>query len=83
MTVLQGRAYDAMRLVQSDPRLARAEALRVRAAARRAGDAGAESAAERVLGLAGRESNSVSAAARHLRRAVAVAEEAGLPVPAA
>jgi CHAT domain-containing protein len=84
MTVaLQDRADEAMRLVHIDPRLARGEALRVRATAKRAGDRGAESAAERVLGLAGRESNSVRSAARHLRRAVAVADEAGLPVLAA
>ncbi|GAA1653981.1 CHAT domain-containing protein [Actinoplanes couchii] len=83
MATLQELADDAMRMVQTDPRLARAEALRVRAAARRAGDAGAESAAERVLGLAGRESNDVGPAARHLRRAVAIADEAGLPVAAA
>ncbi|SDT00914.1 CHAT domain-containing protein [Actinoplanes derwentensis] len=83
MATVQERADAAMRLVQTDPRLARAEALRVRTAARRAGDAGAESAAERVLGLAGRESNNVASAARHLRRAVALADAAGLPVAAA
>ncbi len=82
-TTVRERADDALRLVQTDPRLARAAALRVRAAARRAGDAAAESTCERVLGLASRESNSMRSAARHLRRAVALADEAGLPVVAA
>jgi hypothetical protein len=76
-------AAEAMRLVHIDPRVAKGQALRLRAAARRAGDAGAESAAERVLGLAARESNRMRSAALHLRRAVAVADQAGLPVPAA
>ncbi|BEL04697.1 CHAT domain-containing protein [Actinoplanes sichuanensis] len=76
-------AAEAMRLVHIDPRVAKGQALRLRATARRAGDAGAESAAERVLGLAARESNRMRSAALHLRRAVAVADQAGLPVPAA
>jgi hypothetical protein len=76
-------AAEAMRLVHIDPRVARGQALRLRATARRTGDAGAESAAERVLGLAARESNRMRSAALHLRRAVAVADQAGLPVPAA
>ncbi|GIE77051.1 hypothetical protein Aph02nite_30010 [Actinoplanes philippinensis] len=76
-------AEEAMRLVHIDPRVAKGQALRLRAAARRAGDAGAESAAERVLGLAARESNRMRSAALHLRRAVAVADQAGLPVAAA
>jgi hypothetical protein len=76
-------AESAMLLVPTDPRLARAEAIRVRTRARRAGDRAAESAAERVLGLADRESNNMRSAAGHLRRAVAVADEAGLPVLAA
>ncbi|GID51323.1 CHAT domain-containing protein [Actinoplanes capillaceus] len=80
---LEDEAGAAMRLVPTDPWRARATALRVRAAARRAGDAAAESAAERVLGLAGRETHSVRSAARHLRRAVAVAAGAGLFVHAA
>ncbi|MEV0897134.1 CHAT domain-containing tetratricopeptide repeat protein [Actinoplanes sp. NPDC049802] len=80
---LEDEAGAAMRLVHTDPWRARATALRVRAAARRAGDAAAESAAERVLGLARRETRSVRSAARHLRRAVAVADGAGLPVHAA
>ncbi|PWK40107.1 CHAT domain-containing protein [Actinoplanes xinjiangensis] len=81
--VLADVAAEAMRLVHIDPRVARGQALRLRAAARRVGDAGAESAAERVLGLAARESNRMRSAALHLRRAVAVADQAGLPVPAA
>ncbi|MFC4068333.1 CHAT domain-containing protein [Actinoplanes subglobosus] len=76
-------AAEAMRLVHIDPRVAKGQALRLRATARRAGDAGAESAAERVLGLAARESNRMRSAALHLRRAVAVADQAGLPVAAA
>jgi hypothetical protein len=76
-------AEGAMRLVPTDPRRARAEALRVRARARKAGDRAAESVAERVLGLAGRESNRMRSAAGHLRRAVVVADEAGLAVLAA
>jgi hypothetical protein len=76
-------AAEAMRLVHIDPRVARGQALRLRATARRTGDAAAESAAERVLGLAARESNRMRSAALHLRRAVAAADQAGLPVPAA
>jgi tetratricopeptide (TPR) repeat protein len=76
-------AAEAMRLVHIDPRVAKGQALRLRATARRAGDAGAESAAERVLGLAARESNRMRSAALHLRRAVAVADQAGLAVLAA
>src|ERR1700761_9480071 len=76
-------AADALRLMPTDPRRAHHAALRVRAAARKAGDRGAESAAERVLGLADRESNDLRPAARHLRTAVALADEAGLAKPAA
>jgi CHAT domain-containing protein/tetratricopeptide (TPR) repeat protein len=80
---IQELAADAMRMIATDPRVAHADALRVRAIARRAGDPAGESVAERVLGLCDRESNSMRSAARHLRRAVAVADDAGLRVLAA
>lgn len=54
-----------------------------RAGSRAREAAAAESTAERALGLAARELGRLDTAVGHLRRAVRVAEQAGLPVPAA
>lgn len=73
----------ALQLVTADPRRARALALATREQARRAADRGAESTAERALGLAARELHDAGTALRHLRQAVRVADRAGLAQPAA
>ena len=76
-------AQHALELVTADPRRARVLASEAYAQARRWGDRAAESTAERALGLAARELHDAGAALRHLRRAVRVAERAGLAAPAA
>lgn len=76
-------AVRALHLVTADPRQARELALATRRQARRSADRGTESTAERALGLAARELHDAAAALRHLRRAVRVADQAGLAQPAA
>jgi hypothetical protein len=71
-------AVRALHLVTADPVRARMLALATRRRARRDGDRDVESTAERALGLAARELHDAGAALRHLRRAVRVAEQAGL-----
>jgi tetratricopeptide (TPR) repeat protein len=71
-------AVRALHLVTADPLQARTLALAARQHARQDGDRGAESTAERALGLAARELQDAGAALRHLRRAVRVAGRAGL-----
>jgi hypothetical protein len=73
----------ALHLVTADPRQARTLALAIRRQARREADPVTESTAERALGLAARELHDAGAALRHLRRAVLVADRAGLVQPAA
>ncbi|MDP9795142.1 tetratricopeptide (TPR) repeat protein [Catenuloplanes nepalensis] len=74
---------DALDLVTADPRRATRLALEARRSARRAADPGAESTAERALGLAARELSDAPAALRHLHRARRVAARAGLAERAA
>jgi tetratricopeptide (TPR) repeat protein len=71
-------AAQALRLVTADPRRAVQVATQARDAARREADRGAESTAERALGLAARELGDADRALRHLRSAVRVAGAAGL-----
>jgi hypothetical protein len=78
-----GLAGQALLLVTADPERARALGAEARRQARRQGDRGAESAAERALGLAARELHDAPAALRHLRRAVHVAAAAQLTQRAA
>lgn len=73
----------ALDLVTADPQRARALALVAREQARRWHDRAGESTAERALGLAARELHDAGAALRHLRRAVRVAQQAGLAEVAA
>ncbi len=76
-------AEEALRLVFVDPERSRAAGRAARRRARRVGDTGAEVIAERALGLAGKELQDLRAAAHHLRRAVDLADRAGLDVAAA
>jgi tetratricopeptide (TPR) repeat protein len=76
-------SLEALRLATADPPRARELAGRARREARRAGDPAGESVAERALGLAARELHDARRARRHLRRAITVADRAGLAVPAA
>ena len=76
-------AVRALHLVTADPQQARTLALRTRRQARREADRATESTAERALGLAARELHDAGLALRHLRRAVRVAQRAGLAEPAA
>jgi tetratricopeptide (TPR) repeat protein len=71
---------EALRLATADPVRARALAGEARRAARNAGDPDGESVAERALGLVARELHDAARARRHLRRAIAVADRAGLAV---
>lgn len=66
-------AAEAIRLVQAEPKAARALALSVRTRARNTGDLEAASMAERALGLVDKEGNNLDGAARHLRTAVRLA----------
>jgi tetratricopeptide (TPR) repeat protein len=76
-------AAEAIRLANVDPGRARAMAMESLRVARRDHDAGVVSMSERALGLAAREDYDIVAAVRHLRRAIGVAERAGLPGHAA
>src|SRR5215204_3987428 len=78
-TVLE-RADEAVRLASADARAARRLASESLAAA---ADAETRSTAERALGLAAIELGDADAAIAHLRRAVAIADEAGLATRAA
>src|SRR5688500_1268337 len=80
---VQAVAEEALRLVFVDPRRATGTGRLARDRAVRERDAAARSTAERALGLAAKELGDLRAAAAHLRRAVAVADVARLPVPAA
>ena len=80
---LRRRAAEAIRLVQMKPEDARAVAGEALTEARRVRDGGAESMAERALGLAAKERNDLDGAAAHLRAAVRVAARAGEEVCAA
>jgi tetratricopeptide (TPR) repeat protein len=70
-------ADEAMRLYLSDPRRARELAMRALAEARRHGDGGTASMAERCLGLIAQHLDDFDTAAEHLRAAVRLAERAG------
>lgn len=72
------QALEAERLSASQPQHARELAAEARRAARKSGDQAVLALAERALGLAARELNELTAARRHLRRSIAVAEAAGL-----
>lgn len=78
-----GLAGQALLLVTADPGRAWALGVEARQQARREDDPGAQSAAERALGLAARELHDARAALRHLRRAVNVAAAAQLTERAA
>jgi tetratricopeptide (TPR) repeat protein len=71
-------ADQAVRLAAGDPRLARAMAAEALRLARAEHDRAAASTAERALGLAAREDHDLEAAATHHRRAIRIAERAGL-----
>jgi tetratricopeptide (TPR) repeat protein len=71
-------ADEAIRLADGDPRLARATAAEALRLARAEHDRAAASTAERALGLAAREDHELEAAATHLRRAIHIADRAGL-----
>lgn len=68
----------ALDLATDDPSLASSLARAALSRAGAAGDAELASCAHRALGLAARERRNLRSSAAHLRRAVAVAEEAGL-----
>jgi tetratricopeptide (TPR) repeat protein len=76
-------ADEALRLAAGDPRLARAKAAEALRLARAEHDRAAASSAERALGLAAREDHDLAAAAAHHRRAIRIAERAGLASHAA
>ena len=76
-------AAEAIRLADADPSRARALATEALRGARLEHDQEALSNAERALGLAAREEHDIAAAATHLRRAIRIAERAGLAIPAA
>jgi tetratricopeptide (TPR) repeat protein len=76
-------AAEAIRLADADPSRARALATEALRGARLEHDREALSNAERALGLAAREEHDIPAAATHLRRAIRIAERAGLAIPAA
>ncbi|MGI8684383.1 MAG: CHAT domain-containing protein [Acidimicrobiales bacterium] len=80
---LRDSAAAVVELATSDPRKARELAAELRDRARRAGDSSAVSMAEQALGLAARELNEIGAALSHLRKAVSVAERAGMATRAA
>ena len=71
-------ADDAVRLASADARAARRLAGEALAAA---DDAETRSTAERALGLAAVELGDAAAAVEHFRRAIAIAEAAGLHAP--
>jgi len=77
---LLNRAENAIVLVSAHPSAALRDAHEVLAASR---DPITRSVAERAVGLAMKELGDVAGAARHLRRAVALADGCGDPVPAA
>src|SRR4051794_13908378 len=70
-------AHEALRLAEAQPAEAAARALTVVRRAARAGDRTAQAVAERAWGLALRHRGDVDRALVHLRRAVALALEAG------
>lgn len=76
-------AAEAIRSADADPSRARALATEALRRARLEHDLEALSNAERALGLAAREEHDIPAAATHLRRAIRIAERAGLAIPAA
>ncbi len=80
---LLAEAQRALEVIRSDPRRGAALAQGVRRRATAAGDPMAASTAERALGLAAREHDDLRRSETHLRRAVSVAEAAGLPALAA
>ncbi len=73
-----GMAEEAIRLVRADRAQAELLAERALVMAQGASDPRAASMAERALGLAARERHDIRASALHLRRAVSIAERAGL-----
>jgi CHAT domain-containing protein/tetratricopeptide (TPR) repeat protein len=75
---LSEAARRAVDLAASSPEQARSLAQSTLAAARIQGDLGAESIAERALGLAEREEHRLDGAVDHLRRSVSAAGRAGL-----
>ncbi len=77
-TDLGERACEALDVATAEPRRARVLAGQVRVEAKRAGRPDVASMAEQALGLAARELGEIDAAVAHLRKAVAVAERAGL-----
>ena len=83
-TTLARDAEEALGLVFSDPSRANDLARQVLRRARESGDLGAASMAERVLGgLARVQRHDLRSSVVHLRRAIRLAEGAGLPVAAA
>jgi CHAT domain-containing protein len=80
---LRERGERAVALATDRPGRARIMAERLRATARSAGDAEAESLAEQALGRAAAELQENDTALAHLHRAVALADGAGLAVRAA
>lgn len=77
------RAREALDVATAEPGRARVLAGQVRVEAKRAGRPDVASMAEQALGLAARELGEIDAAVAHLRKAVAVAERAGLATRAA
>lgn len=73
-------ATEAIALINVDTQRARALAERTLAQARLESDHAAASMAERALGLAAREDHDLGGSLTHLRRAVRIAEQHGLPV---
>ena len=78
-----GSAARALTLAPHDPERARALGLEARRQARTDGDPATLSTAELALGSAAKELNDLPTALRHVRRALQVAERAGLAVHAA
>jgi tetratricopeptide (TPR) repeat protein len=76
-------AVEALRIAQSDPARARQLAGAVLSAPVAVADPASASLAERALGLAAREEHDLVGSEHHLRRAVRVAEKAGLAAVAA
>jgi tetratricopeptide (TPR) repeat protein len=76
-------AAEAVELAEVDPQRATAAAGAALRLARAERDRAAASLAERALGLAAREAYDMDAAVAHLRRAVHIAQRAGLELPAA
>ena len=78
MTMLE-RAGDLLRLAEAEPARAVAPAAELSRRARRGGDPAAASVAERALGLAALHLENTDVAVRHLRRAVALGQQAAAP----